>query len=73
MSIETKSTSTVISWKDRTSGKFEGGAKLTRTKITLRYEGAITGQGVVEYLMCDIPEGVTHYVGFECISGNFNS
>ncbi len=72
MSIESKSTCTVISWKDRPSRKFEGGAKLTRTRITLKYEGAISGNGVVEYLMCNIPGGVTHYVGFECITGTLD-
>jgi hypothetical protein len=69
MSITSRSTFTIKDWKDEPSGELGGETKLTRTRATQSYQGAILGEGVVEYLMCAGAEGVTHFVGFERIAG----
>ena len=72
MSITSKSMFTIKDWKDEPSGELGGGTKLTRTKATQSYRGAILGEGVVEYLMCAGAEGVTHFVGFERVAGTLD-
>jgi hypothetical protein len=72
MSIKSISTFAIKDWKDEPSGELGGSTKLTRTRATQSYTGAILGEGVVEYLMCAGAEGVTHFVGFERIAGTLD-
>src|ERR1039457_5873970 len=72
MSIISKSTFKIKDWKDEPSEELGGGLKLTRTRATQFYQGAISGEGVVEYLMCAGAGGVTHFVGFERIAGTLD-
>jgi hypothetical protein len=69
MSITSKSTFAVKSWKDEPSEELGDGRKLTRTRATQSYQGSIAGEGVVEYLMCGGAGGVTYFSGFERIGG----
>jgi len=69
MSITSKSTFAIKSWKDEPSDELGGGTKLTRTKATQTYQGSISGEGAVEYLMCAGGDGVTYFSGFERIAG----
>jgi hypothetical protein len=69
MSITSKSTFTIKSWKDEPSDALGVGIKLTRTKATQSYQGSISGEGAVEYLMCAGGDGVTYFSGFERIDG----
>lgn len=71
MNIESKSTFTITSWKDEPE-ELEGGMKLTRTKATQAYQGAISGNGMVEYLMYPGAKAIVHFVGFECITGTLD-
>jgi hypothetical protein len=71
MSITSKSTFTIKAWKDAPSGDLGGETKLTLTRATQSYEGAIVGEGVVEYLMCAGADG-THFAGFERITGTLD-
>ena len=72
MSNTTKSTFTIKDWKDAPSEELGGGAKLTRTRATQLYQGSISGEGVVEYLMCAGGDGVTYFSGFERIAGTLD-
>jgi hypothetical protein len=72
MSISSKSTFTIKDWKDEPSGDLGGEKKLTLTRATQSYEGAILGEGKVEYLMCAGAEGMTHFTGFERIAGTLD-
>ena len=69
MSTELKATFTITSWDDRPERSVGDGPLLTRTKATQAYQGAISGQGIVEYLMCAGADGWSHFVGFESITG----
>jgi hypothetical protein len=69
MSIISKSTFTIKEWKDEASDYLGSGTKLTRTKATQSYQGSISGEGAVEYLMCAGGDGVTYFSGFERIAG----
>jgi hypothetical protein len=69
MSITSKSTFTIKNWKDELSDGLGSGTKMTRTRATQLYQGSISGEGVVEYLMYAGAGEVTHFSGFERISG----
>ncbi|HEV7926964.1 MAG TPA: DUF3224 domain-containing protein [Verrucomicrobiae bacterium] len=72
MSVTSKSTFTIKSWKDEPSDELGGGTKLTRTKATQTYQGSISGGEAVEYLMCAGGDGVTYFSGFERIAGTLD-
>jgi hypothetical protein len=72
MSITSKSTFTIKDWKDEASEYLGGGTKLTRTKAAQLYQGSISGEGTVEYLMCAGGDGVTYFSGFERIAGTLD-
>jgi hypothetical protein len=69
MSNISKSIFTIKAWKDEQSEELGGGTKLTHTRATQLYQGSISGEGVVEYLMCAGGDGVTYFSGFERIAG----
>lgn len=71
MNIESKSTFTITSWKDEPE-ELVAGTNLTRTKASQAYQGSISGDGVVEYLMYPGAKGIVHFVGFECITGTLD-
>lgn len=65
-----KSTGTfrMLTWNEQTDETTDG-LKLTRVRATMAYEGAIAGEGEVEFLMHS-PDGlVTQFLGFERIAG----
>jgi hypothetical protein len=72
MSITSKSTFTIKDWKDEPSDYLGGGTKITRTKAAQLYQGSISGEGMVEYLMCAGGDGVTYFSGFERIAGTLD-
>ncbi len=72
MNSTSKSTFTIKDWKDETLKELGGEIKLTRTRAVQSYEGAIVGEGVVEYLMYSGADGVTHFTGFERIAASLD-
>ena len=72
MSTTSKSTFAIKDWKDETLKELGGETKLTRTRATQSYDGAIVGEGVVEYLMFSGADGVTHFTGFERIAASLD-
>ena len=60
----------VTGWNEEPYEEFEGGAKLTRAKVSQSYQGDISGEGFVEYLMSYTANGTANFVGMELVKGN---
>lgn len=69
MRTEASCTFKVTAWDEKPYQEFEGGAKLTRAKVSQAYQGAITGEGFVEFLMSHAANGTASFVGMELIKG----
>ena len=69
MSTEATCTFKVTTWDEKPYQEFEGGAKLTRAKVSQAYQGAINGEGLVEFLMCHAANGTASFVGMEWVKG----
>jgi hypothetical protein len=64
------STFKVKSWDEKPYQELEGGAKFTRAAVTYLYEGDVTGEGTVEYLMFYPGDGTATYTGLERLVGS---
>jgi len=51
MKKSAKATFEIKSWEEKTYDELEGGAKLTRARITKIYHGDIEAESTLEYLM----------------------
>ncbi len=69
MSTEASCTFKVTGWDEKPYQEFEGGAKLTRAKVSQAYQGAINGEGLVEFLMSYAASGTASFVGMELVKG----
>lgn len=69
MTTETNCTFMVTAWDEKPYQEFEGGAKLTRAKVSQTYQGAIIGEGFVEFLMSYSANGTANFVGMELVKG----
>lgn len=69
MSTEANCTFKVTGWDEKPYQEFENGAKLTRAKVSQAYQGAISGEGFVEFLMSHAANGTANFVGMELVKG----
>lgn len=69
MSTEASCTFKVTTWDEKPYQEFDGGAKLTRAKVSQAYQGAINGEGLVEFLMSHAANGTASFVGMELVRG----
>ncbi|MFZ6027193.1 MAG: DUF3224 domain-containing protein [Chloroflexota bacterium] len=69
MNTSANATFTTASWDEKPYIEVDEGQKLTRTHATFTYEGALEGEGTVEYLMAYCPNGLGNFVGLERIEG----
>ena len=69
MSTEASCTFKVTGWDEKPYQEFEGGAKLTRAKVSQAYQGVINGEGLVEFLMSYTASGTASFVGMELVKG----
>jgi hypothetical protein len=53
----------VKSWDEKPYEEIEGGAKLTRAKVTQSFHGDLEGEGTVEYLMMHRADKTADFVG----------
>ena len=70
MPIDGEGTFRNANWDETTTQSFYGGAKLARVELTRTYEGAITGESTVEYLMATGELGDVRFVGMETLNGS---
>ena len=59
----------ITGWDEQPYQTFENGAKLTRAKVTQAYQGAVDGEGTVEFLMAHAADGTASFVGLERVEG----
>lgn len=67
--MEANCTFKVTSWDEKPYQEFEGGAKLTRAKVTQSYQGDIIGESSIEFLMSHSAQGTANFVGMEYVKG----
>jgi len=72
MKREAKCTFKVTGWDENPYKEFEGGAKLTRAKVSQLYEGDLSGEGSVEFLMSHTANETASFVGIELITGTLS-
>ena len=72
MSTEANCTFKITGWDEKPYQEFEGGAKLTRATVSQAYQGAISGEGFVEFLMSHAANGTASFVGMELVQGDVN-
>jgi Protein of unknown function (DUF3224) len=61
----------VASWDENTYEEFDGGAKLTRSRVTQVFNGDLEATGIWEVLMCYRKDGTASSIGFERVVGRF--
>src|SRR6266540_3222518 len=60
--IHAKATFTLNAWDEKPYNEMKGGPKLTRASVTKAYQGDITGEGKLEYLMMYRDDGSASFV-----------
>jgi len=65
---------TIAAWDEQTwdgqPARDITGAKLTRAQVRYTYQGAIAGEGTVQYLMAYQDDGSANFVGLEQVVGS---
>ena len=59
----------ITGWDEKPYEEFTGGRKLTRAQVKKTFEGDITGESTLEYLMCYDTDGAATFVGLERLVG----
>jgi hypothetical protein len=59
----------LASWKEETYEELGAGAKLTRAEVTQTFEGDISGEGSVQWLMAYRPDGTARFLGLQRVAG----
>lgn len=60
----------VASWDEVTYEDRPEGTRLSRAKVTQRFEGGIAGEGAAEWLMSYRPDGTARFVGLQRVIGD---
>jgi hypothetical protein len=69
MTTQASATFHIIAWDEHPYEEFDSGRKLTRARVTKTFEGDITGESTVEYLMSYDAQGSAYIVGLERVVG----
>ena len=67
MAIKADTRFKITEWQEDTLSELKGGAKIVRAHVTKSYNGDLTGEGVVEYLMAYDSHGMASFVGYETL------
>src|SRR6266567_7639930 len=70
MRKQAKATFGIKSWDERPFNEMNGTPKLTRASVTKAYQGDITGEGKLEYLMMYRDDGSASLIGLERVVGS---
>jgi hypothetical protein len=60
------------SWEEHPYSEIDGGPKLSRALVTNAYQGAIEGEGTLEYLLMYRADGSCVFVGAERVVGRID-
>lgn len=67
MTTEANCTFRVTAWDEKPYQEFEGGAKLTRAKVSQAFQDTISGEGLVEFLRSHSIEGTASFAGIDLV------
>ena len=70
MKTDAKATFALNAWDEKPYNEMNGVPKLTRASVTKSYQGDITGEGKLEYLMMYRDDGSASFVGLERVVGS---
>jgi uncharacterized protein DUF3224 len=63
------STFSLKRWDERPYDELEGAPKLTRASVVYAFDGELSGEGRLEYLMTYLPDGSALFAGFQRFVG----
>ena len=67
------STFSLKRWDEKPYNELDGAPKLTRAAVVYGFEGELTGEGQLEYLMTYLLDGSAVFVGFQRFVGKVGS
>jgi hypothetical protein len=70
MKTHAKATFALNAWDEKPYNEMNGLPKLTRASVTKSYQGDITGEGTLEYLMMYRDDGSASFIGLERVVGS---
>ena len=70
MKTHAKATFTLNAWDEKPYNEMNAVPKLTRAGVTKSYQGDITGEGKLEYLMMYRDDGSASLIGLERVVGS---
>lgn len=70
MTTHAEATFTLNAWDEKPYNEINGGPKLTRASVSKSYQGDITGEGKLEYLMMYREDGSASFIGLERLEGS---
>ena len=70
MKTHAKATFALNTWDEKPYNEMNGLPKLTRVSVTKTYQGNITGEGKLEYLMMYRDDGSASFLGLERLVGS---
>jgi len=59
-------------WDQKPFSEAEGTPKLTHASVTQGYEGDVTGEGTLAYLMMYAADGSAYFIGLERVQGTLH-
>jgi hypothetical protein len=69
VSTKARSKFKIEGWDEQPYAETEDGGKLTRASVKQTFDGDITGEGEVEWLMCYRPDQTADFVGLQRVVG----
>ena len=73
ISMLATSTFSLKSWDEKPFDEIDGGPKLTRASVLYEFEGELSGEGRLEYLMTYLPDRTASFVGYQRFVGQLGS
>jgi hypothetical protein len=72
MGIKATASISITGWDEKPIHEVAGLPKLTHTSVTAAYQGELSGESRVEYLMMYREDGSASYIGLERFVGSIN-
>ena len=67
------STFSLKRWDEKPFDEIDGGPKLTRASVLYQFEGEMSGEGRLEYLMTYLPDASAVFAGYQRFVGSIGS
>jgi len=73
ISMLATSTFALKRWDEKPFDEIDGGPKLTRASVLYEFDGEMSGEGRLEYLMTYLPDTTAAFVGYQRFVGRLGS